>query len=252
MKRSVPSVASKICAAIVEKGLSGSYWLRCDRNAARFSSRNADTSTTVVISASGMPTICPTSIGRIAPELACPALDLLDGTARHRVHVRLRRLPLLSAQQIERGKRRQVRLDMVRVPVRAVRGVGHDCIGSLLAEVRGNTLRHLVQWRRSEGARIPVARGPCHPRVAVAEELLPVDTEDRARSHQLGGAHLAKSRPDSRRIHVVNVPLLASRRGEQDDADALVVRAQHDAARRDALIVGMRVNEQQCCHADIA
>jgi hypothetical protein len=141
-------------------------------------------------------------------------------------------------------------LDVIRVPVRAVRRVGDHDIRPLLAEHGGHPAGGVVQRRCVERARIVVARRPGHPGVAVSEELLPVDTEDLARAHEFSGPHGCESRAHRGGVHVVDIALLATRGRQQDDTLSFVMRAQHDAARRDAFIVGVCVNEQQCGHAE--
>ena len=143
-------------------------------------------------------------------------------------------------------------LDVIGMPVRAVRRVRHHDIGTLLAEVAGDARRGLIDRCGMEGAGILIAGRTGHPGVAVSEELLPVDAENLARSHQFRSADLAETRPDGSGIHVVNVAFLTSSCGEQDDANAVVMSTQHDTARRDAFIVGMRVNEEQCGHPETA
>ena len=67
--------------------------------------------------------------------------------------------------------RRAVREDVVRVAVEAVRVVGHDDLGPLRVDHRGDPRRDLVQVLADERARLVVLRPAHHPRVVVAQQL---------------------------------------------------------------------------------
>ena len=101
-----------------------------------------------------------------------------------------------------------------------------------------------------ERARIVVARRARHAGIAVAEELLSVDAEDLARARSSSvrtsprrgratAASMLWMSPSSPRVAVSSTTRMT-----------VVMGAQDDAARRDALIVGMRVDEKQRGHAE--
>src|SRR5262249_42503158 len=91
-----------------------------------------------------------------------------------------------------------------------------------------------------------------HTRVAVAQELEPVHAKDLARATQLLRPDLAQARPDRGLVHVVDLALFPSGAGHQHHPVAVQVGPQHDSARRDALVVGMGMNQEQRCHYPIS
>jgi hypothetical protein len=105
-------------------------------------------------------------------------------------------------------------------------------------------------WCSVERARVVVARRAGHPGIAVPEESLPIDAQDLAGAHELPGPDLAESWAHRRCVHVVDIAFLTPSCGEQNDTDTVVMGAEHESTRRDALIVGMRVNEQKSGHAE--
>ncbi len=89
-----------------------------------------------------------------------------------------------------------VRLDVIRMPVEAIRVVGNDHVGRDLADDRRQRGRGLVQVRLPEAARVVVVRQAHHPRVppapGFAEEPVVGHPERLARPCQLADAVFAE------------------------------------------------------------
>src|SRR5438445_4047620 len=172
----------------------------------------------------------------------------LHHRARNRGVVQLSHRRSVTLDDIERGIRHEVSLDVIGVSVNAVLRIRDDDVRALLADEYRELRRRVLELGLMERAWVLVVRAVDHSRVSIAEELQPVDFEDFRRGFQLLGPDLAQARPGRRLVHVVDLAHLAARGRDEDDAMAVRLRFQHHPARRDCLVVRMRVHEQQGCH----
>ncbi len=149
MYDSMPKAASKSGGDIERNHESSGIWLAWAWSDASFCSRKAVTSTSVVISASGMPSVSKNFLVLVLEALD-PGFPRLGDLLLDPVTVGRRLEHPRSAGQLGGGVPHPVHLDVVRVPVAAVGVVRHQDVGRLLLEEGGETLRRLGHRRPPE------------------------------------------------------------------------------------------------------
>ena len=172
------------------------------------------------------------TLGHLVAQLAHEADDVVV------VHRRLEHLG--RAGELSGPMTDVVHLDVVGVPVVAVAVVDGEHVGVLLDEDRGQPAGGLFDVGRRERTGVVAARVVGHARVAVAEELDPLDAEDLRRGGGLDDAPLRQLLAVAQHAlgHLAELTL-----GCQHEHHAVTRgrRLGHDTAGRDRLVVGMGV-----------
>ena len=137
--------------------------------------------------------------------------------------------------------------DVIGMPVSAELVVGRDDVRPVLPDQPRQPSGRLVQVRHPVRARVAIAVGAHHPRVAIAEVLPLGDAEDPHRPLQLAGPDLAEASMVVRRVHLGDDDLaqLAAGAGDQDDPMAGLDGLGHRPTGPDRFVVGMGVDGHQ-------